>query len=163
MNMPWYKQFWPWFLIALPGAVVIASLITFSLFSANRVSLVSENYYKEGKGINQDLSRLAKSDELKLSANLTINKELATFQLYKGELSQYPPLKITFQHRTHADKDIVLIRNSDATGRYRIKLDQELTGPWFIEMTAFDSTWSLNTRATFPSSDTIALYGKAKG
>ena len=28
---PWYKQFWPWFIIALPAAAVIASLFTFYL------------------------------------------------------------------------------------------------------------------------------------
>lgn len=31
LNKPWYKQFWPWFLIALPGSVVIASLFTVTL------------------------------------------------------------------------------------------------------------------------------------
>ncbi|NND59665.1 MAG: hypothetical protein HKN49_05295 [Gammaproteobacteria bacterium] len=25
---PWYRQFWPWFVIALPATVVIASMIT---------------------------------------------------------------------------------------------------------------------------------------
>ena len=25
---PWYRQFWPWFLIALPGSVVVASMVT---------------------------------------------------------------------------------------------------------------------------------------
>jgi FixH len=28
---PWFKQFWPWFLISLPGTVVIASMITLSI------------------------------------------------------------------------------------------------------------------------------------
>ncbi len=32
MITPWYKQFWPWFLIALPASVVVASLITVTLF-----------------------------------------------------------------------------------------------------------------------------------
>lgn len=28
---PWYRQFWPWFIIALPASAVIASLFTFYL------------------------------------------------------------------------------------------------------------------------------------
>lgn len=28
---PWFKQFWPWFLISLPGSVVIASMVTISI------------------------------------------------------------------------------------------------------------------------------------
>jgi len=28
---PWYKQFWPWFIIALPATAVIASFVTLYL------------------------------------------------------------------------------------------------------------------------------------
>lgn len=30
-SAPWFKQFWPWFLIALPGSVVLASIFTLYL------------------------------------------------------------------------------------------------------------------------------------
>jgi hypothetical protein len=30
-NAPWYKQFWPWFLISLPAAVVVASMFTIKI------------------------------------------------------------------------------------------------------------------------------------
>ncbi|MDD1780725.1 FixH family protein [Enterovibrio sp. ZSDZ35] len=162
MNKPWYKQFWPWFLIALPGTVVVASLFTFTLFSKNQVSLVAEDYYKEGKGINQDLTRLRKADELNISAFLSTEQERVIFALDKGELTQYPTLRVTFQHRTLANKDIEQMVNADATGNYRIALNEPLQGPWYIELNAFDGTWALNGRANFPSSDPIKLYGSSK-
>ena len=31
---PWYRQFWPWFLIVLPGSVVVAALTT--VYIANK-------------------------------------------------------------------------------------------------------------------------------
>jgi hypothetical protein len=37
---PWYRQFWPWFLICLPGSAVIASLYTVSLAVRTTDSLV---------------------------------------------------------------------------------------------------------------------------
>ncbi len=163
MNTPWYKQFWPWFLIALPGTVVMASFFTFALFSSNKVSLVSENYYKEGKGINQDLSRLSKADELGVSASLKIENKVAIFSLDKGELPQYPTLKITFQHRTLADRDIQSLLNPDASGTYRLTLSDPLNGPWHVEISSFDEAWTLNARANFPSDTNIALLGKNKG
>ncbi|MEZ8142465.1 hypothetical protein A1OO_08100 [Enterovibrio norvegicus FF-33] len=162
MNKPWYKQFWPWFLIALPGSVVVASLFTFTLFSKNQVSLVAEDYYKEGKGINQDLSRLRQADALSLSARLTLSDDNAIVILDKGELAQFPTIKVTFQHRTLADKDIEKMVNSDQNGRYRLALVEPLQGPWYVEINAFDGSWALNGRANFPSSDPVKLYGQSK-
>lgn len=52
MVKPWYKQFWPWFLIILPLTVVIWTVVTVIVFANNSVSLVTEDYYKKGKGIN---------------------------------------------------------------------------------------------------------------
>lgn len=34
-NLPWYKQFWPWFIIALPASVVVASFFTLWLAITN--------------------------------------------------------------------------------------------------------------------------------
>lgn len=162
MIKPWYKQFWPWFLIALPGTVVVASLFTFSLFSKNQVSLVAEDYYKEGKGINVDISRLKKADELSISAFLLAQDDNAVFTLDKGELEQFPTLKITFQHRTLPDKDIEQMVNADASGRYRLALNEPLAGPWYIELNAFDGTWALNSRVNFPLEEPVKLYGQSK-
>lgn len=51
----WYRQFWPWFLIALPGAVVVASLITVYIAVTHQDPLVDGNYYKHGLTINERL------------------------------------------------------------------------------------------------------------
>jgi len=40
MIEPWYKQFWPWFIIALPASVVIASFFTLWLAISNPDHLV---------------------------------------------------------------------------------------------------------------------------
>ncbi len=37
---PWYRQFWPWFLICLPGSAVVASLYTLSLAIRTTDSLI---------------------------------------------------------------------------------------------------------------------------
>ena len=43
---PWFKQFWPWFLIALPGSVVIASMFTISLAIQNAPVIVQKDLGK---------------------------------------------------------------------------------------------------------------------
>ena len=39
-NLPWYRQFWPWFIIALPASAVIASFVTLWLAISNPDHLV---------------------------------------------------------------------------------------------------------------------------
>ena len=47
---PWYKQFWPWFIIALPASAVIASFLTLWIAISNPDHLVvDENEYRELK------------------------------------------------------------------------------------------------------------------
>ena len=45
-NVPWFKQFWPWFIIALPTAAVIASFVSLWLAISNpdQVIVTDEEY-----------------------------------------------------------------------------------------------------------------------
>jgi len=46
-DMPWYKQFWPWFIIALPASAVIASFTTLWIAISNPDGLVvTDNEYQ---------------------------------------------------------------------------------------------------------------------
>ena len=56
-NVPWFKQFWPWFIIALPAAAVIASFVTLWLAISNPDHVI----------VTDDEYRLLKS-ELKAQA-----------------------------------------------------------------------------------------------
>ena len=49
-NLHWYKQFWPWFIIALPASVVIASFVTLWIAISNPDHLVvDEDEYRQLK------------------------------------------------------------------------------------------------------------------
>ena len=54
-TLPWYRQFWPWFLIALPACVVIAAIATALIASRHADDLVADSYYKDGLAINRRL------------------------------------------------------------------------------------------------------------
>jgi hypothetical protein len=60
-SKPWYRQFWPWFLIALPATSVVAGLTTLAIAIRNQDSLVRDDWYKDGKAINQSLARDAEA------------------------------------------------------------------------------------------------------
>jgi len=52
-DLPWYRQFWPWFIIALPASVVVASFITLWLAISNPDHLVIED--DEYQRLNSEL------------------------------------------------------------------------------------------------------------
>ncbi|WP_367986425.1 FixH family protein [Vibrio sp. NTOU-M3] len=157
MVKPWYKQFWPWFLIILPLTVVVWTIITVIVFSQNSVSLVTEDYYKKGKGINIDLSKINIAKELKLGASVYSDGNDIVIRFDKGELEHYPAITAMFAHRTLPDRDFSKLLTSDAKGMYRFTLKQELQGPWFIELTPHNSEWLIQGRVGFPSSSPTQL------
>jgi hypothetical protein len=56
-TVPWYRQGWPWFLLALPAAAVIGGIATTVLAVRSNDGVVAADYYKRGLAINEELSR----------------------------------------------------------------------------------------------------------
>jgi len=154
MVKPWYKQFWPWFLIALPLTVVVWTIITVIIFAQNEVSLVTEDYYKKGKGINIDLSKIKIAKELQLQAEVMTNGREIVIQFDRGQLDHYPALSAEFAHRTLEDRDFSRMLSSDAKGNYRFIVDEtiDIKGPWFVKLSPHDGQWIIQGRVNFPSS-----------
>lgn len=55
-NLPWYRQFWPWFIIALPAAAVAGSLFTLWLAVSNPDHLVvdRDEYQRLNSGLKAE-------------------------------------------------------------------------------------------------------------
>ncbi|CAM3680307.1 FixH family protein [Vibrio aquimaris] len=157
MVKPWYKQFWPWFLIILPMTVVVWTIITVIVFSNNSVSLVTEDYYKKGKAINIDISKINVARDLELSATVSSENNDIVISFNKGQLKHYPAITALFAHRTLPDRDFTKLLTSDAGGQYRLTLDKSLQGPWFIELAPHDDQWLIQGRVTFPTEANVEL------
>ena len=53
---PWYRQLWPWLIIAPPLASVIAGVALLWTAIASNDGLVTPDYYRKGIEINRRLS-----------------------------------------------------------------------------------------------------------
>ncbi len=127
---PWYRQFWPWFLIALPATVVVAGFFTLYLAIKYSDDLVSDNYYRDGMAINQQLHQDINATELALSAKLDFNSasddsiDVLALEL-KSELKTFAMpavLKLYLLHPTDASADHVIKLMAAGDGRYRGQL-----------------------------------------
>ena len=70
MIRPWYREPWPWLLMAGPATVLVAGAATTWIAFASSDGLVAEDYYKQGLGINRRLAREEAARKLGISAKL---------------------------------------------------------------------------------------------
>ena len=63
---PWYRQRWPWLLIAGPALVVVAAFFTLWLSVSSDDGVIADDYYKRGLLINTDAAALPDAVTLKL-------------------------------------------------------------------------------------------------
>lgn len=49
---PWYREPWPWLIMAGPAAVIVAGVYTTILAFSSTDGLAADDYYKQGLMIN---------------------------------------------------------------------------------------------------------------
>jgi len=153
---PWYKQIWPWVLIVLPLCAVVASVTTLFIAINNKPDMVVEDYYKKGKAINVDLSRLENAYRLALKFTLSVSGDKITLMQTFGE-PQTAALRLKFIHRTQKIKDFEQLLTANANGEYILNLTQPLAGKWTIQLESFDAKWRIQTVEKFPTNINTVL------
>lgn len=153
---PWYKQIWPWVLIILPLCAVVASVTTLFIAINNKPDMVVEDYYKKGKAINVDLSRLDNAYRLALKFKLNVENDKITLVQTFGE-PQTAALRLKFIHRTQKIKDFEQLLTANANGEYVLNLTQPILGKWTIQLESFDAKWRIQTVEKFPADNETML------
>ncbi len=154
-SKPWYKQFWPWFLICIPLSSFIVGGIVVSYATDGTNSLVVDDYYKEGKAINARLDKIEKAKELNITTTLSINDDLISVEFLSGAPQSRQALKLDFYHVTQEAKDFFVLLSADANGIYRAQTDTNINGKWRLRLTPLDESWIVQTSAFLPASTAI--------
>lgn len=147
---PWYRQFWPWFIMALPASAVVAGLTTVGIAVVNQDSVVRDDWYKEGKAINQSLARDTRATALGMAADVSVDEvtgEVTVRLRQAGQVPQPGQITLYFQHptRASADQHLVLTRRGDA---WRGQLPAALHGRYYVELGTPE--WRLLATREFP-------------
>lgn len=114
-TLPWYRQFWPWFIIALPASAVIAGLTTVWIAMQGDDSLV----YKSSDGMNviteRNLAAERTANASGLMASIMINAETGAITTSLSADSGLPEtgtvlLELLHPTRQHLDLEAELVR-----------------------------------------------------
>lgn len=148
---PWYKQFWPWFLIAIPVITVISGVSMVMIASQNADGMVVDDYYKTGLAINKTLARDEKAKALGLQAvgRIDTSHKQITLDLYGQNTEKN--LQLTLTHPTTSQQDIVI--NLQATkhkNQYSGQLPELPREKRYILLEPVDKSWRLTGYAMFP-------------
>lgn len=154
---PWYRQGWPWFLIAIPATAVAAGAVTLWLAVQSWDGLVVDDYYQQGKSIQTTIERTKRASELGLAADLTIRADDVRLQLTAKQGTPLPPtVTLTIAHPTRSGQDqVVLLKLED--GAFAGPLEPLAAGRWLIQLEDESRTWRLNGTVFLPTETRLRM------
>ncbi|HEY9119058.1 MAG TPA: FixH family protein [Marinobacter sp.] len=155
---PWFRQPWLWFLVAFPAASIIwcAVMITVALSTEN--AMVTDDYSKQGRGINMEIARDQAAKDLGLSAEMTFNERKVTLSMGTAKgYADYPYLVLNLFHPTLADRDRTIQFQSIGHGEYAANLNQPISGRWYFDLRGPDNNWRLKGESSLPSPRPLTL------
>lgn len=154
---PWYREFWPWFLMSLPATAVIAGITTVVIAVRSADGMVVGDYYKAGLAINQTLARDNAAYALGLTATVQ-NDGGALLLTLAGHLPAYPEqLTLTLAHPTRAGMDQTLVMHHAGGGHYRAAMPVMPAGKWHLQLVDAAATWRVSGIVHLPLATPVTL------
>jgi hypothetical protein len=153
-QIPWYKQFWPWFIMVPPATAIVASSITIWLAMTNAPDLVVPDYGKIGETVALDIRLAESADLLGLRATVQLdqldgsnNRSVSVLLSQNTEsavLSGQILLRLVHPTVPEFDRNVLLVLDGD---RYRGSVDLA-AAKYLLQLEDLDTSWRLSTMIT---------------
>jgi hypothetical protein len=153
-SVPWYRHPWPWILMSIPLASIVVGIILLTAAFSNPHQVVIDNWYQEGRGINQSLALDENARQLGISASLHFN--LARQPEIRLSGREEAGLQLLIYHATDNSRDRELLFLPYGEGRY-VAADQTLSDVlesnsiWYLEVRDVNQEWRLRKRLQTPA------------
>lgn len=157
---PWYREPWPWILMAGPATVIVAGFITLWLAITSFDGLVVDDYYKRGLAINQALARTTAAENLGLQGEVEWNPldgAVAVKLERTGGAALPDSVRLTVSHATRAGHDQIVMLARKGDGRYAGRVDPLGPGRWQIMIEDTAGQWRVKGGLQAPQERTARL------
>ncbi|HET9664154.1 MAG TPA: FixH family protein [Burkholderiales bacterium] len=141
---PWYREPWPWLLMAGPAIVVVAGAVTMWLAIHGNDGLVADDYYKRGLAINQVLARDQAARAHGYTADVAFDFNHGRVRVALAGDALPPALLLSLTHPTRAAEDRIVPLARVAAGAYEGVLHPPASGRWRLSVEDARRTWRLN-------------------
>lgn len=161
IDKPWYLHRWPWLLMMGPLFVVLAGSYTIWLAWRSQDPLVVDDYYKQGKAINQDLRRARNAAALGMRVDLHY---LPAKGELRGQVQGDPrarrgQLRLRLVHSTQAAKDLSFLATPDEQGAFTLSLPMLEMARWQVLVEDGGNQWRLQGPWQWPQERNLSLSG----
>lgn len=141
---PWYREPWPWILMAGPAIVIVAGFVTAWLAIVSNDGLVADDYYKQGLALNQRLQRDHYASDLGLRADFMRSGQQVRLMVAAERDAALPEaLTLKLSHPTRAGQDQMVKMVSEGQGFYGGKLSANISGRWYVSIEDPAGKWRL--------------------
>ena len=142
---PWYSQRWPWLLMAGPLFSIVAGSFVAYLAVSRPDAMVVDDYYKRGKAINQDLRRDRAASALRLTFKAHYDAKAGQLSgaIDSAGMPLTAPLYFYLAHPTQPGKDVQLLLQPDADGRFSAPLPRLEATHWQVVVEGARREWRL--------------------
>jgi hypothetical protein len=136
----WYRQRWPWLLVAGPFLVVVASLASAWIAVKSDDGVVADDYYRQGLLINQKLARAAPAEHAP-GATISVGADRAV-RIHLYGVAQAPShLQLTLARPgEHREDHRVSLAPVDG-GEWAGAMPDLVSGRWIVTLES--ETWRL--------------------
>ncbi|MEQ6885145.1 FixH family protein [Salicola sp. Rm-C-2C1-2] len=157
-NRPWYREPWVWVIIAIPGITILWSVFLILFSMQQHVSMVEDDYYDKGTGINRELSRDIKAADLGLTGRVSFtDQQRLDIVLKSPERRNWERLEVELSHATLGDRDQTTIAERVGEGRYRASINALSDGRWYIDIRNIGNDWRLRSALNTPLEEPLTL------
>jgi hypothetical protein len=154
---PWYTHRWPWLLMIGPAAVLVGGSVATWLALGHPDAMVVDDYYKQGKAINQDLRRDRVASAMGLALQLRYEGGRLNGHITSLGEPLAAPFTVHLAHPTLPQRDLSLLIRPDAHGAFSISLPVLEQTHWQLVVEGSRRDWRLVRSWDWPRQHELAL------